>query len=191
MMRGMMVVLGLALLPGCPAGTKVVSKTDETSPNDVTKAEGVKSMQGKITDLDTLRGLVGSEIKAFMERYHIKPQHLRTSAVFERLSNLTEIHEPTLSPARFFFKDDKLVLIYLEDSATLGAYDRTALKARLGGNGVLLRSRAGKSNNLHVYSQQGMAVSIGQEVDFIQIFTPMAQSEYEQNIYQDPGKFAL
>ncbi len=56
---------------------------------------------------------------------------------------------------------------------------------------MLLRSRAGKASNLHVYAEQGVAVSIGEEVEFIQIFAPMTQAEYEKTIYQDPGKFVL
>lgn len=191
MMRKMMLALGLALLPGCPAVKKDVTGAEGASPNETMRAKGADSMQGKLTDLDALRGLVGSERKAFLERYHVALQHLRTAAAFERLTNLTEIHDPALSPARFYFKDDKLALIYLEDAAALGTYDPTALKARLGGNGVLLRSRAGKASNLHVYAQQGVAVSLGEEVEFIQIFAPMTQAEYEQTIYQDPGKFVL
>ncbi len=191
MMRKMMLALGLALLPSCSAVQKDVNGADGASPNQAMRAKGAESMQGKLTDLDALRGLVGSEKKAFLERYHTAPQHLRTDAAFERLTNLTELHDPGLSPARFYFKDDKLALIYLEDAAALGSYERAALKARLGGNGVLLRSRAGKASNLHVYAEQGVAVSIGEEVEFIQIFAPMTQAEYEKTIYQDPGKFVL
>lgn len=191
MVKEILHVLGLTLWLGCPAGKKDTIKSAADGPYAVTGVEGSKSMEENLTEIDRLRGLLGIDKQTFMTRYHVAAQYLRTPALFERLSNLTEIHNPALSPARFYFKDDKLTLIYLEDSATLAAYDRQALKARLGGDGVLLRSRAGKTSNLHVYAQQGVAVSLSDELDFIQIFAPMTQSEYEQTIYEDPGKFIL
>jgi len=150
-----------------------------------------KPMQGRLSQL---KSLIGIDQQAFIDRFGVKPEHIRSPAVYERMKNVTEIHRPDhpdLGPARFFFRDAKLALIYLSDATALQELNIDSWKGNPSDEGTLLRSRAGKTSNLHVYADKGFAVSEGTEIDFVEIFQPTTQQEYEQAIYDPPGPFRL
>lgn len=146
-------------------------------------------MPKKLMDLDTLKGLLGMEKQTFIERYGIKASQIRSDVQYERMAHVVNIYNPELSPAHFFFQRDKLTLIYMGDSVALSSLSAETLKARFGGDGVELRSRAGKTSNLHVYPEQGVAISIGDEVDFFELFPPMSLNDYKHKIYIDIETF--
>ena len=65
-----------------------------------------------------------------------------------------------------------------------------AAKPEPGDNAVRLRSRAGKRANLLVFAEQGIACSsLNEGLDFLEVFPPRTQREYEARIYLDPGPF--
>lgn len=143
------------------------------------------------SDLDTLLGLRSMRKSDFITRYAIRPESVREGAAYEGLRDVTEIHQKDTSPARFFFRGDKLVMIYLGDRGALQAYSEAALMQRLGGakQAVELRSRAGKTSNQYLFPAQGVAFSADEEVEFLEVFPPMTENEYRQAIYRDPGPF--
>lgn len=143
------------------------------------------------SDLDTFLGLRTVRKSDFITRYSIRPESVREGAAYEGLRDVTEIHQKDTSPARFFFRGDKLVMIYLGDPGALQAYSEDALVQRLGGakQAVELRSRAGKTSNQYLFPRQGVAFSAGEDVEFLEVFPPMTESEYRQTIYREPGPF--
>lgn len=146
-------------------------------------------MQARLTQLQSLIGL---DQQAFVQRFGIQPDQVRTAAAYEQLKDVTEIHNPDhpdLGTARCYFRAGKLALIYLPDPVGLGGV--AALKAELGGDGVVLRSRAGKTSNLHVYAAKGIAMSAGDDIEFIEIFAPTTEKDYEQSIYEPIGPYKL
>lgn len=150
-----------------------------------------KPMQGRLAQLQALLGL---DQQTFIERFDIQPEHIRSPAAYEGMKEVTEIHRPDrpeLGPARFFFRNGKLALIYLSDAAALAELDLDAVVGDAAGKATLLRSRAGKTSNLHVHADKGLAISKGKKVEFIEIFQPTTQQEYEQTIYVAPGPFKL
>jgi hypothetical protein len=157
-----------------------------TTPPDAGKG----TMHEDLTDLDTLARLIGTKQDEFVKRHGYGEAHVRPHAVYERLADLDEVHDPSVSPVRFFFHDGRLVLAYLEGKA-VAHFDVPGLEARLGPEAVRLRSRAGKASNLMVRADKGVAASLSDEVDFIQVFRPMSHEAYLQTIYQDPGNFVL
>lgn len=143
------------------------------------------------SDLDALLGLRSMRKNEFIARYSIRPESVREGAAYEGLRDVTEIHQKDVSPARFFFRGDKLVMIYLGDRSALQAYSEAALMKRLGGakQAIELRSRAGKTSNQYLFPAQGVAFSAGEDVEFLEVFPPMTESEYRQAIYREPGPF--
>lgn len=146
-------------------------------------------MHAKLTDLDALKALLGLDQKTFVERYGIQPAQIRPDLRYQGLTGVTEIYNPGVSPARFFFREGKLALVYLSDGGTLSALDPSSLKAKLGGEGATLRSRAGKTSMMHVYPEQGVAVSMGKKVEFVELFSPRSLDEYRHSIYVEVGPF--
>jgi hypothetical protein len=153
--------------------------------------EVAKPMQARLMQL---KALIGTDQQAFIERFGIPPEHIRSPAAYEHMKDVTEIYDPEqrdLGPARFYFRNGRLVVIYLADASTIEEREIDAFKRDPADEGTVLRSRAGKTSNLHVYADKGLAVSVDREIDFIEIFQPMTQQEYEQTIYVAPGSFAL
>lgn len=108
---------------------------------------------------------------------------------YEKLTGVNRLHNPEKNPAHFYFRDTLLEMIYLGGDA-LHDVSAADLQQGLDGAGTLLRSRAGKRANLHVYPEQGVAFSEeGGELDFIEIFPPTTLSQYQERIYKEPGAF--
>jgi hypothetical protein len=150
-----------------------------------------KPMQGRLA---RLKALIGMDQQAFTDRFGIRPEHSRTSAAYERMKDVTEIYspdQPELGSARFFFRNARLALVYLSDATGLSTSDLDEVKGDPAKPGTVLRSRAGKTSNLQVHAEQGIAISKGKRIDFIEIFQPTTQQDYEQTIYVEPGPFTL
>lgn len=147
-------------------------------------------MQQKFQDIDSLQALIGMDQQAFVERFCIQANQIRSGATFERLENLVEIHNLELGQVWFYFRNGKLLAIDWTDEAVLKQIDGKALIERFGKDGAWMRSRAGKSHNLRAWPEKGIAVSLaGAECDYIHLFKPMPQQEYENSFYKDPGAF--
>jgi hypothetical protein len=150
-----------------------------------------KPMQGRLTQF---QALIGLDQQAFIDRFGIQPEHIRTAATYEGMKEVTEIYHPNhadLGAARFFFRNGKLELIYISDATVLSVSELDAIVGDPAVKGTVLRSRAGKTSNLHVYADRGFAISKGKKIDFIEIFRPTTQQDYEQTIYVAPGPFKL
>ena len=142
-----------------------------------------------MVDRDTLKALLGMPLNTFVTKYAIQPNHIRTNVSYEALRGVTAIHNPSLSPAHFYFRDDQLILIYMGNQAALSSLNQQQLFGQLGGRGTELPSRAGKTSNLHLYSRQGFAMSVGDGVDFYELFSPLSDAEYQKNIYAPSEPF--
>lgn len=181
----------LLLAAACPAEPRRGSPPpppERTQPAH----EVTKPMQGRLAQL---QALLGTDQQAFIDRFGIRPEHVRDAAVYQRMKDVTEIHhpdQPDLGAARCFFRNGKLVLIYTSGVTGISQDELDTLRGgESGEQAVLLRSRAGKTSNLHVHAGKGVAFSKGKRLEFIELFPPMTQQEYEQTIYVAPGAFTL
>lgn len=172
----------ILLVSGCLLNEPTAKNTPKV------QDKGVEAMTQPIVDRDALKALLGMELPTFVTRYGIKPGQIRTNVSYEGLKPVTAVHNPTVSPAHFYFRGDKLVLIYIGQAEALASLSSQQLWAQLGGRGRELQSRAGKTSNLHVYASQGFAVSVGDAVDFYELFAPSSDDEYIRDIYvqQEP-----
>lgn len=139
--------------------------------------------------LDSYVALASLDKDQLIERLGARPEHIRDDATYEKATGLTEIYNPQASPARFYVRGDQLVVIYLSDREVLGQLDEDALVAELGQPAEELRSRAGKHSELRVYPDKGIAMSVGDEIEFLEIFPPATLDQYKSTIYVDPGPF--
>ena len=104
-----------------------------------------------------------------------------------RYEGLGEVDAVVGTGARVFLRDGRPVLVYLSEPEDV---TEASLAAELGGPGELLSSRTGKTFNLHVHADQGVAYSAdGDDVAFVEIFRPRSLAEYERDVYVDPGPF--
>lgn len=88
-----------------------------------------------------------------------------------------------------YLKDGHAELVYLDGDA-LSDVSPSSLAVEFGDPAVRLRSRAGKRANLWVDAPHGIAYSEqGGALDFVEVFRPRSQAEYETEIYLDPGPF--
>lgn len=182
--------ISFLLLTGCSTAPH---NQAPSPPNEGTQQapKVTKPMQGRLA---RLKALIGMDQQAFIDRFGIRPEHIRSSAAYERMKDVNEIHNPDhgeLGSARFFFRNAKLVLIYLSDATDISKSDIDEVKGDPADQGTVLRSRAGKTSNLHVHAEKGIAISKGKRIDFIELFQPTTQQEYEQTIYVEPGPFTL
>lgn len=182
------------LATGLAAGCSAEPRNQAPAPpsRDTQQEDKVtKPMQGRLTQL---QALIGLDQQAFIDRFGIQPEHIRTAAAYEGMKDVTEIYRPDhadLGSARCFFRNGKLALIYISDATVLPESELDAAVGEPAGKGTVLRSRAGKTSNLHVHADKGLAISKGKKIDFIEIFRPTTQQDYEQTIYVAPGPFKL
>lgn len=141
------------------------------------------------SSLDSYVALASLDKDQLIARLGARSEHLREGAAYEKATGLTEIYKPDANPARFYFRGDQLVVIYLSDRGVLDQLDGGKLEAELGAPADSLRSRAGKRSELLVYPDKGIAVSMGDELDFIEIFPPTTLDAYQSAIYSEPGPF--
>jgi hypothetical protein len=182
--------IALLLAAGCAAAPRTQAPTP---PHGGTQQDPkvTKPMQGRLA---RLKALIGMDQQSFIDRFAIRPEHIRSSAAYERMKDVIEIHNPDhaeLGSARLFFQNAKLALIYLPDATGISTSDIDEVKGDPTNQGTVLRSRAGKTSNLRVHAEQGIAISKGKRIDFIEIFQPTTQQAYEQTIYVEPGPFTL
>jgi hypothetical protein len=107
---------------------------------------------------------------------------------YQRLEDVTSIRSSRF-PGTVYLRDGVAALVYLGPEAVAGLSPRD-LEASAGSDPVMLASRAGHEATLVVHAQKGLAYSAaGDEVQFVEVFAPCTQAEYEAGIYEDPGPF--
>lgn len=137
-----------------------------------------------------LRSLSQAELVEYLEI----PNENVVENAYEGLTNVVRLNNSARHPGYFYFRDDVLVMLYVEAFPTSMHSDFTSdrLRQELGEPELELRSRAGKHNRIFVYPQQGIAFSADLSsggVDFIEVFQPMTADSYRQTIYREPPKF--
>lgn len=177
-------------LTACSAGPGVQSSA-VPSGSPKPRAAEAQSSQGRLAEL---HGLIGMGRQDFIRRFRIRPEHVRASHGYQRMKDLEEVHSPghaELGYAHFYFQGGRLSLIHLPKPAV--QLTTTSHVEEFRGNSTseaaVLRSRAGKDSLLYVYAEQGIAFSKGKRIDFIELFSPTTQQQYEQAIYVEPGPF--
>jgi hypothetical protein len=182
-----MIALGLAA--ACSAEPRGPSPTPPLASPSPHADKVTQPMQGRLAQL---QALIGSDQAAVIQRFAIPPDHVEPDVAYEAMKGVTRIHHPedaTLGDARLYFRAGKLALIYLSGGAGVEAAELDAAIA--GSEPVMLRSRAGKTSQLRVYAGKGIAVSRGKQLDFVELFAPTTQADYEQSIYVAPPAFKL
>lgn len=108
---------------------------------------------------------------------------------YGQLGDLTFIHAPQVFPGVLYVHNDRVELVYVGKKA-LTDLSPSRLADELGGEGVRLRSRAGRTAGLWVHAQRGIAYSAqGEHLDFVEVFRPRTTEQYEAQIYREPGPF--
>ena len=113
------------------------------------------------------------------------------NAAYGSLDGITEVHDPTCSPARVFFQDpSKALLVYVGDRQQLPTVGRSGVEAELGPPEAVLACRAGKDYAQWVFPANGVAVAVSaDDLAFVEVFPPLTLKEYMQTLYEDPGPF--
>lgn len=131
-----------------------------------------------------LRDLSRDEL---LKRLGASRDDVHPGVAYEGLKDVDRVHVEGAHPAHFYLRGDRVTMIY---SGEPPVGDVAALQEALGGPGTELNSRAGKRAVLHAYPEQGIAFSVqDDEVDFVEVFPPMALERYEAEVYRDPGPF--
>lgn len=109
---------------------------------------------------------------------------------YERLKGVAHVANTAVHPGHFYFRGDKLVMVYISDHKFLSHLSLAAVEKELGKPAKDLRSRAGKTARQYVWPEKGFALSVdGDAVDFIEAFPATTLQVYLDTIYEDPGAF--
>lgn len=109
---------------------------------------------------------------------------------YERLKGVAHVQNPAVHPGHFYFRGDKLVMVYISDHKFLSHLSLAAVEKELGKPAKDLRSRAGKTARHYVWPEKGFALSVdGDAVDFVEVFPATTLQGYLDSIYEDPGAF--
>jgi hypothetical protein len=140
-------------------------------------------VSGQLDELIALRDLTFDEAA---QRLDLSDDNVEDGLQYEGLKGMTMAHNPERHPGRFYFRDGRLAMLYVAKPDV----DAGTLERELGEPDVTLRSRAGKGYAHHVYADRGIAYSSrGDDVAFVELFSPTSVERYEQEIYEDPGAF--
>lgn len=105
---------------------------------------------------------------------------------YQCLEGVTIVHAPPPSPGSLYLHDDRVVLMYVGQIGRWPQITRDAVVQTLGEPDEVLRSRAGRGASLLLYAAAGFAVSVGESVDFVEVFAPTTVAEYTENVYSVP-----
>lgn len=138
-----------------------------------------------------LAHLTFAEIQA---RFQMNDDNLDSHTSYGNLARVVELHNASAHPARFYFKDTtpaaKPIVIVLDAPEALAQLDPNELRAELGAPRETFASRAGKDFAHYVYPDRGIAFSANRDtLAYLEIFSPMTLTQYENELYLDPGPF--
>src|SRR5262249_3340043 len=115
---------------------------------------------------------------------------LTLGGLLSRPTDVAHAHNDAVHPGHFYLRGDRIELLYIGNDEFLRTLTPAAIRQELGGDGTLLRSRAGKTSNQHVHPEKGFAWSeTGGALDFVEVFRPMSLKDYREQIYEEVGKF--
>ncbi|CAN5482528.1 hypothetical protein BH20ACT2_BH20ACT2_03740 [soil metagenome] len=136
--------------------------------------------------LDEVLGLRDLSRPELLDRLGLGAGAVDEGRRYEGLEGLDMAHDPDVHPARFYFRGDELVMIYLSGPEL----SLDELRAHVSGAGVSLRSRQAKPANLEVHPGDGIAFSeLDDEIGFVEVFPPTTEQAYRDRIYREPGPF--
>lgn len=108
---------------------------------------------------------------------------------YQGLGDVTSIRSDRF-PGAVYLRNGVAELVYLGPDAVAELAVRDLESAAGDPDPVQLASRAGPSSSLVVHASAGLAYSTdGSGVQFVEVFGPCSQSEYEARIYAEPGPF--
>ncbi|MFP4408247.1 MAG: hypothetical protein ACLFPW_06985 [Spirochaetaceae bacterium] len=116
------------------------------------------------------------------------PQEVMGDA-YGSMRYLTSLEAENIFPGTLYLEGDQVRLVRLHHHGLEGI-TRSELSSWIGGEPTMLRSRAGKRAQLLVYASKGIAFSCqGEHLDFLELFNPCTQAEYETRYYRPPAQF--
>lgn len=108
---------------------------------------------------------------------------------YGRMEHVTSIEDQRVFPGTVYIKDDTVELVRVSREG-LSECTTVDLRDQFGVDAVPLRSRAGKRATMWVHAEEGIAYSAqGSSIDFLEVFRPCTQREYETRIYRKPDRF--
>jgi hypothetical protein len=104
---------------------------------------------------------------------------------------LTRLGDFDQTPGLFYFQDDRFVLFYVDGmNEDLERFSLSELLAYLGEPAAVWSARSGKRHRQYIYPQQGIAFAgVGEEVAFLEIFSPMTLENYRTHLFVEPEQF--
>lgn len=132
----------------------------------------------------SLKDLTYDELKI---KLGINVGHIERAVSYQKLTGLTRIFKRDANPARFYFIDQELILIYVISPLALANLTPIEIKNHFEQNPVMLKSRTGKTAKHVVFAEGGLAFSEDSgRVIFLEIFPPTDIETYKEKIYQEP-----
>jgi hypothetical protein len=153
--------------------------------------QSMPAQQQDASTIDSLLALRALSLAEVLEKYSFTKADIETGAAYEKLEAVTAIGSKTSLAPYFFYRKEKLVMIYFT-AETLSAKRLTVADfvKRFGERNIKLRSRAGKTHHLVVYPALGAAFSTdGATLDFLEIFPPTTRAKYLREIYREVAPF--
>lgn len=150
---------------------------------DITQPQS--AMSSLISDARQFPGLSLREVQRILG----PDTELRPGEEYGNLTGVTSAENHRVFRGTIYLRKNRVELVYIPSWA-LTSFREEDLRAQLGTASARLRSRAGKTAELLVFAEQGVACSAGTDgLHFLEVFPPRTQREYEAHIYRDPGPF--
>lgn len=131
----------------------------------------------------------GLNYDQFVMKHQVDASQIHENVRYEKLTNVTRVK---LQHDQFFyFKAGQLQIIYISyDTLTKKLWSEFQNLSNTNTPEKTVRSRAGKTANQLIFTQQGVTASItNTDVDFLELYPPCSLEYYLEHIYRDPGLF--
>jgi hypothetical protein len=141
-----------------------------------------------MTTLDELLALRGGDLAKVAEAIGADPSKREEVTGYQSLTDVEAIEAP--DGVTIYARGDDVMLVYAGRATLPEGLTSDEISAAVGSEGEELRSRQGKTANMHVVADQGIAWSEkGGQVAFVEIFPATDLDTYQSTIYRDPGPF--
>lgn len=135
--------------------------------------------------LESLLKFRNYTFSSLKKEFDIQESDIITEVEYLKLKDLTVIDKEGILPGSFYFSGENLTMIYIEDPNILSTLSVEEILETCG-EGEVLRSRAGKTSIMHVYPEQGFALSTsGKSLDFMEVFPPTSIENYKRKVYKE------
>lgn len=132
------------------------------------------------------RMVLGLSLEQVTAAFDPPASNVITGGSYGCMEDVTIVHAPPPSPGSLYLRNDLVVLMHVGHVGRWPQITPDAILETLGEPDEVLRSRAGRGNSLLLYATAGFAVSVGEEVDFIEVFEPTSVAEYTEDVYTVP-----